>query len=122
MYSLDEKNKILDGLVGDVKIYRLRVNDVSGEEYEYMALHNGNKTQHGIKDMTIDQLIKVAWELKSPSWVKITSICANLIGSTVWFNKQHELVVASVAMGKDGVDITMKDGSVYTDFNLWIKE
>ncbi len=122
MYSLDEKNKILDGLVGDVKIYRLRVNDVSGEEYEYMALHNSNKTQHGIKDMTIDQLIKVAWELKSPSWVKITSICANLIGSTVWFNKQHELVVASVAMGKDGVDITMQDGSIYTDFNLWIKE
>jgi len=122
MYSLDEKNKILDGLVGDVKIYRGCMSDNSNEEFEYMALHNSNKTQHGIKDMNIDQLIKAAWELKSPSWVKITSICANLIGSTVWFNKQHELVVASVAMGKDGVDITMQDGSVYTDFNLWIKE
>jgi len=119
--TLNDKNKILDMLVGDVKIYTLCSSSEPNYEYSYMQLANSSKTAYNIEYMSVDELIKEAWKLKTPRWIRLTDICTNIIGETVWLNKIHQFTVDAITIGKDGTTVYMTDSSAHTNENLWIK-
>ena len=120
-YSMNDKNNILEGLVGGVKLYRLSTHN-GEEEYEYLQLTGTSRTEHGVKGLSIDQLLKAAWTLKTPNWVKLSTVCLDLINQTVWVNKIVEIKVVSVSMTKDGAIIKDEHGDFHSIDNLYIKE
>ena len=119
--TLDDKNTILKNLVGGVKIYIICSSSKPNYEYSYMQLKDSSKTAYNIESMTINQLIKAAWKLKTPKWVKLNTVCVDLVGRDVWFNKEHKFTVKAVAISKDDTTVYMTDGTSYTNENLWIK-
>jgi len=120
-YSLDDKNNILEGLVGGIKLYRLSTID-GKSEYEYLLLVGTEKTEHGVKGLNIDELIKAAWRLKTPKWTKLSTVCLDLINQTVWVDKTIEIKIVSIVMGKTGAVIKDEQGNTHLIDNLYIKE
>ena len=119
--TLNDKNTILKNLVGGVKIYTLCSSTAPNYEYSYMQLANSIKTDYDVDGKSIDQLIKAAWKLKTPKWVKLGTVCIDLVGRDVWFNKEHKFTVKAVAISKDDTTVYMTDGTSYSNKNLWIK-
>ncbi len=119
--TLDDKNNILNGLVGGVKIYRM-CSHQGAYEYEYMQLFGSQKTEHSITDMTIDQLIQAAWKLKSPTYHQVDTICIDLIGKTLYIDQTTPITVDRINGSANGVVIVDSTGTAHTTNNLWLKE
>ena len=119
--TLDDKNNILNGLVGGVKIYRM-CGYSTKDEYDYMSVLGTQKTEHGITDMTIDQLIQTAWKLKSPTYHQVDTICIDLIGKTLYIDQTTPITVDRINGSANGVVIVDSTGTTHTTDNLWIKE
>ncbi len=119
--KLEHINNILDGLVGDVEVLRLagRRDRVT----YYMHCYTNGREEFNLKlEDGIDKLIKIGWELKSPEWVNITTVCIDMIGKELWVDKMKPIIVETVAMGTDYTNIVSTDGDIYEADDLWMKE
>ncbi len=122
--NLEEINKVLEMLVGDVKVYMGNTCHSSEEgEYYYMTCFKTSKDAFALTDTMndIDALIKIAWSLKAKELVLVKTICMDLIGKDVLIDKTHRVTIAAIEGSLNGALIRTTEGRTYSTTNLWIE-
>jgi len=74
-----------------------------------------------IKDPLRDIIAK-AKEMEKPNWVKIETVCMDLIGKTVYVDKEIEVEIVTISGTEKGIHIITTNGRTFSVENLWIKE
>ena len=126
LYTVQEINNILQGLVGNVRIYEgIHQQDANKPYYYIINLDNG-KDQFGITELVeagdLDGLISAAYKTKSPELLRVRTVCMNLIGREVWVDRETIITVESITGTKDEVKVLSTSGRTYSANNLWIEE
>lgn len=92
-----EVNKLLEDIYPDVSC---GVNS-SLTEGAYLVLKSRYDENRFPRTDDIDDIIEIAKELHSDGFTKVGTICAYLVGTTVWVDKEFSVVVDDIT--KDSV-------------------
>ncbi len=117
--NLDDINRILDILVGGVKLYLTTGHN--GNEFYFMYCEDTDKNIHALKSLDMDYLIKKAWEAKRVSWIKMNGVCNDAVGNIVYIDKEIPVVVDRINICSQGIKIVTIEGETYDSDNLWIR-
>lgn len=114
-------NKQLDILVGDVA-YVVGMHRNNMEHYSYLQSIDGRNT-FAVMEMSLNEIIKEAWKLKVPKWIKLDTVCTNLINTNlidkpVWINQGLKVTIVSIHRNS----IIDTEGREWLSNKLWIKE
>ena len=126
LYTVQEINNILQGLVGNVRIYEGIHQQSANEPYYYIINLDNGKDQFGIAELVeagdLDGLISAAYETKKLELIRVKAVCMNLIGREVWVDRETIITVESITGTKDEVKVLSTSGRTYSANNLWITE
>ena len=86
----------------------------------YIVLFYKNKT--AFPDDTVESIQSKCRELLKDKFIKLDTICMNIIGSTIYVDKDIEIVVSSMGGNDEGTCVKSSSGRTYGVDNLWIKE
>ena len=86
----------------------------------YIVLFYKNKTE--FPDNTVESIQKCCRRLLKDKFTKLTTICIGIIGTTVYIDKEIEIVVSSLDGNDEGTFVKSTTGRTYGVDNLWIKE
>ena len=124
LYTVNELNNILQGLVGNVKIFGGYHKD-SKEVYYYMVNIDNSKDAFGIASLVeagdLDGLISEASKLKIKEFIKIEIICTDLIGKKVWVDKEIPITISEINISTGNSTVISTKGRTYSTDNLWIE-
>ena len=122
--NLEEINKILENLVGDVKIYTGNSHyGKPGADYHYMMCHTTQKDAFSLTEHLndIDHLIKIAWSLKKKELIHIKKICIDLINKQVFVDKTYPITIVGIEATKDGTVVKTSKGRTFSADDLWME-
>ena len=125
LYTIDELNNILQGLVGNVQLFKVLHKGINNEPYYYLVNLDNGKDEFGITDLVkkgdLDGLISAAYKTKKVEYSRINTICMDLIGKEVWVDKEILITVAEIKATEEGTIIVSTNGRTYNSDSLWIE-
>ena len=95
---------------------------VKGTKFIHMVHKNG-KDVFSLHEMTDEEILEKAEELSKSIFIKIETICMDLIGKEVWVNKEKPVFVRGLYKNnEDEYIIETTTGNIYLVDDLYIKE
>jgi len=122
--KLEDINKVLEMLVGDVKIYTSNSHNGNPEsDFHYMLCSATGKDAFSLSEHLddVDNLIKIAWSLKKKELVHITKICIDLINKQVFVDKTYPITIVGIEATEDGTVVKTNKGRTFSADDLWME-
>jgi len=102
---------------------RLNVSMDNCRSYTYMRSIETSIDNFSVEvNMPLRKIIAIAKEMEEAAWIKIETVCMNLIGKKVWVDKEIEVTIKSISGDTGKVEVLTTSGRTYSADNLWIKE
>ena len=96
-------------------------NHETGDKYIYMTHKNG-KDMFNLISKTDEEILEEAKLLCEPTYIRITSVCLDLIGKEVYIDKEIPIVVKSISKNESGNNIVTSDtGKTFSADSLYLK-
>ena len=71
---------------------------------------------------TSGQALKMAKSLCEQEWIRLTNLCADMLGEEAWVDKKEMIIIDSFRKSKDGdIIVESADGFEYDQSDLWRK-
>ncbi len=109
LYSLEDTNRILANLVGDVKLYETVY--ANEDNLTIKCLNTGQTACILADNFQLDYLIKRAWEIKHKELKNIYLLTSDYIGKTVYYHSKpyvlHSIVSPTKALSVCGKTLSI---------------